>query len=453
MCIRDSCDAKNINADLTPNSLTKEFGLYCENQHLRDYPGVMFFIVGGSMTLVLGYCADHCGRKLPLFSSIFIPGALVLIASFASTYLMFLVCFGFCGFVFPYLIIYYAHINESAGENFRVRSTILTGVCFALGPMVFILFTHFELDWRMLTRYYIAGPTLFCCLTYVWIHESPRYLFAIGKFKEYKQVLLQIANTNGIWVDELEVPGNVRFIPEFEDMEAREMVTYYDLVGFRSLRFITVLMCINCIMLNFNYYGLFFTIDKLGPDVALNTLMISLGDLVGCIVAIPLVDRLRRGASTMWSYGLAAVCGVLFALVEIPDECSAAGALCTEKGFTAAMLFLNRCFICYAEATTILHAIELYPTPIRSIGLCFCLSVGKFFGGAPAAIILDEFKLLTGLNPILCFSIASVIAIFTILPLRETKDEHLLDTIPELEVRKKEQRTMKDEANLQKCIQ
>eukprot|EP01016_Furgasonia_blochmanni_P047372 TRINITY_DN6952_c0_g2_i3.p2 TRINITY_DN6952_c0_g2~~TRINITY_DN6952_c0_g2_i3.p2 ORF type:complete len:395 (+),score=46.61 TRINITY_DN6952_c0_g2_i3:223-1407(+) len=279
------CALRNINEELSPNSLTREFDLYCDQAYWRDLPGVLFFFVAGATTLILGYYSDYYGRKWPLFISIFIPGSLVLIASFASSYMVFLLCYGFCGFVFPYLIIFYAHINESAGDHFRVSSTIFIDVCFTLGQLIFILFAHFELDWRMLTRYYIAAPTLLCCLTYIWIFESPRYLFAVGKYKEYKQVLLQIANTNGIWVDDLYIPGETSSTLEAEEFDAKDMVSYLDLLRFKSLRTITILMCINCIMLNFNYFGLFFTIDKLGPDVALNTFMISLGDVAGCAIA------------------------------------------------------------------------------------------------------------------------------------------------------------------------
>eukprot|EP01016_Furgasonia_blochmanni_P049175 TRINITY_DN7435_c0_g1_i3.p4 TRINITY_DN7435_c0_g1~~TRINITY_DN7435_c0_g1_i3.p4 ORF type:complete len:132 (-),score=2.56 TRINITY_DN7435_c0_g1_i3:280-675(-) len=92
--------------------------------------------------------------------------------------------------------------------------------------------------------------------------------------------------------------------------------------------------------------------------------------------------------------------------------------------------FLNRAFISFTYVLFLIHSMELYPTPIRSQGTSFCHFIGKVLGGAPSAYILDQFKITTGLHPMLCSSIAAIIGSITMLTLTETYGQKVQDTMP-----------------------
>eukprot|EP01016_Furgasonia_blochmanni_P027018 TRINITY_DN28553_c0_g2_i2.p1 TRINITY_DN28553_c0_g2~~TRINITY_DN28553_c0_g2_i2.p1 ORF type:complete len:235 (-),score=-1.05 TRINITY_DN28553_c0_g2_i2:193-897(-) len=164
------------------------------------------------------------------------------------------------------------------------------------------------------------------------------------------------------------------------------------------------------------------------------------GDLVGCAIAIPWAEKSKRVLIQMLCYSMVALTGLCYLIVTIPESCAPVEEFCSEKIFLVSALFINRIFMSYSVALACIQVIELYPTLVRSMGLCFCLSVGRSLGGSPAGAILDLFKLLTGLNPMICFSAAALIGIISVAFLKETMNERLPDNIPELEEKKRHSR-------------
>eukprot|EP01016_Furgasonia_blochmanni_P056721 TRINITY_DN9719_c0_g1_i5.p1 TRINITY_DN9719_c0_g1~~TRINITY_DN9719_c0_g1_i5.p1 ORF type:complete len:536 (+),score=75.87 TRINITY_DN9719_c0_g1_i5:66-1673(+) len=427
------CEDMNINDGLSPNSLTREFHLYCENLILKDLAGTIFFVVGGIATMLFGHYSDHHGRRMPCFWSLFIPAIALFAGSYVDNYFLFLIAFGLCGFAFPYVNLCFVHMNESSGDHFRVLSTILIDISFNVGQCLFVGLVYFELDWRFISRWFIATPTLLSCIFYLWMYETPRFLYAIGEYSESKEVLKKIASINNKPYVEFHFPEEVGKTRDLVKMGQQDKINYFDLWRYISLRKTTFLLCIISASVHFCYFGLFFAIDELGPNISLNVFVLSLGDVLGCALGIPVAEHCRRKISICIYYILIAIISFTFFFFELPDECRPLEEFCDEKIILTSLLFVDRIFISFCWTMFIVHSIELYPTPIRSIGISFTLFFGRILGGSTAPLILDEFKILTGLNPMMCFSVAGVAAAVTVLFTRETFGERLVDTIEELE--------------------
>lgn len=74
--------------------------------------------------------------------------------------------------------------------------------------------------------------------------------------------------------------------------------------------------------------------------------------------------------------------------------------------------------VCVSFSVSYVYGPELYPTPIRSIGIGFCTFLGKFGAAvAPLIILLSDNH---SINPMASFGIFTFIAFLFSLKLKET---------------------------------
>ena len=102
--ITDACSKTHeirINYDKSPLTITTEFKLYCDDAWKKGILGTAYFTAGTISTLFFGIIANKYGRKIVLFSSMFLGSIGMIVIGFAPNYWSVLLFYGMFGISIP----------------------------------------------------------------------------------------------------------------------------------------------------------------------------------------------------------------------------------------------------------------------------------------------------------------------------------------------------------------
>ena len=82
-------------------TITREFGLYCDDAWKKGLLGTSLLTVGLFATLFFGWVANTYGRKPALKCIVPLGGIFCFLTGFSGNYWIMLACYSLTGFVFP----------------------------------------------------------------------------------------------------------------------------------------------------------------------------------------------------------------------------------------------------------------------------------------------------------------------------------------------------------------
>ncbi|XP_067119478.1 organic cation transporter protein-like [Centruroides vittatus] len=399
------------------STITEQWGLVCENSWMISFAGSIYFVGFLVTAFVSGQLSDRFGRRPVVLSCIIINSVFGITCTISPYYWMFatsrfLLSFGRAGLFLSWLIL----VVEIMGPKHRTRVSTSDKIGWATGQIILPGIAWLVKDW-----YYIqlasTLPVILLIFLWKYIPESPRWLLSHGKFHEADIIIRKIMTTNGKKVDELDVIiRKLAFKIKMEDKDkTAKNITFIDLFKNIQICKLTLLQYFIWMVTVFAFYGLSFNADDTGGSVYLFYVLCGLMDYPSALLMQLLVVRIGRRYPLLVFLLISGIC------------CIVASAIPDDMTWLRIVLAVSSKF-CLSTALSILYIFssEIYPTPVRNVGLGSCSMMGRI-GAIIAPFMKQASEMVHWALPFGIFGIMSIAAGLLALLLPETKNTHLTD--------------------------
>jgi len=143
---------------------------------------------------------------------------------------------------------------------------------------MFVVIAYYFPNWRTISIYWYVIPQFILTFPIIWVYESPKYLHEKYKYIECVNTLNKIAKWNKKQPIEPNILIPKTFIPN------KRIYGFGDLFKYKSLRWITVASTLVFFAIQTVYYGVTFTMNIVGINLYVNTLIISGAELIAYLV-------------------------------------------------------------------------------------------------------------------------------------------------------------------------
>jgi len=147
---------------------------------------------------IMSYIADIYGRKISIYlGHLVLTIVSILIPLVEEPHFQIVNSFFLSFLAYGIGIVQVTYINETSAA--KPRSNIICFLCivYPAGSMVYALVFEIYKDWKTTNIIIITVPCLIGCLQFLFIEETPLYLFEKQKEQELMQVINNIAKING----------------------------------------------------------------------------------------------------------------------------------------------------------------------------------------------------------------------------------------------------------------
>ncbi|PIK56980.1 putative organic cation transporter protein-like [Apostichopus japonicus] len=402
-------------------TITEEWELVCDRSSI---PNVLQSVnlAGVLLGCILsGAMADKIGRFYTIAICTVLTGVVCAITALSSNiYVYAMLRFTVGATTYGASLVCFVYGTEVVSADVRVYFGVFLWYFFALGYFVLAVIGRYVTSWRIQMVIY-ALPFLFLTPFIGMLSESPRWLLSKKKFVHAEKVIRKIARVNGKTLpDEL-----MSTLKTVEDVPIQS-ASYLDILRHRILIYYTINLIYNWFVQSFVYYGLSLGTSSLGVNNYIAFCLSGAVEIPAYTASMFSMTYLGRKISTgglMILAGLACFATILAPLGPIRVIFGMIGKFAITASF----------------ANIYVHTAEIFPTPLRVLGVGTC-SIAARVGGiiAPLVLVLEKgWKHL----PLVCFAASSVLAGLLVFFLPETKGLPMPDTIEDtLSLRKRKYR-------------
>ncbi|XP_006625788.3 solute carrier family 22 member 3-like isoform X1 [Lepisosteus oculatus] len=403
--------------DGSRSTIVSEYELVCEDAWKADLNQAflnMGYLLGA---IVIGYGADRFGRKVCFLFSIFGLALSGVGTIFSPNYTAILVfraiqgIFGKGAWMTSYVL-----VTEIVSSRYRRLVGIVAQLFFTIGVIILPGIAYLIPSWKML-QLVITLPCSILLLYYWFIPESPRWLLTLNRTKEAMEIAEHIAKRNG------------RNLPEkYREMELSEPVperaynpSPLDVFRTPHLRKFTFILMYAWFASSVVYQGLVMRIGIIKGNLYLEFFISGIVELPSALIFYLTIDRIGRRIP----FVLSNIVGGLSCLITafIPTD------MTWLKTFIAV---IGRLGITLGYEIVYIVSTELYPTPLRNIGLSLTSSLSDV-GGIVAPFLLYRLASFWIELPMLLYGVMALVYGGLVLLLPETKGIDLPETTEDVE--------------------
>ncbi|XP_067937070.1 uncharacterized protein [Watersipora subatra] len=386
------CDSIEFHDDFI--SYATEWEVTCGGTVQTTQSIYMTGVMTGSF--FMGGLGDKFGRFPVLVAAQGLCSLLALLSSFPTSWILYVVLRFFTGFFLSGIIIVsFVLTSELVGPSKRGLIGTMPALAFSLGISLLAFTAWVTQNWRTMS---IALGVLGLIITpavYFLYEESPRWYLGKGHTDKCKAILQKISKTNRHEIGDIEL----KVAPSSGGKSETSLLSLFQ---HRILRKITVLQLITWYTASTVYYGLTIASGDMGDNryvsVIFNALVEVPANLVILIVMnLPRVGRVKSICGGMIISSL--FCGSIWLVPVTSDDSSQ---------IIVALTCASKFFMVMAFSTCYVQAGELYPTPVRNVGLGV-VSISTRIGG----IMAPQFVNLSQVNhnlPFIVFGILGCIS-------------------------------------------
>ncbi|XP_038078074.1 solute carrier family 22 member 13-like [Patiria miniata] len=392
-----------------------DFDLVCDKRSLPSLAQSIYFagfLVG---SFVCGSLSDWIGRKKTVFVGVLFFAVGSIVTTFSVNIYMYMAFRFIAGFgnIGSYIPLFVLQL-EFVGKSWRTPVAMSSGIFFAFGYFVLAVAAMYVSEWRTLSLI-VSLPTLLFFIPILFMQESVSWLISKGRIEEAEAVIRRVAKINKKTLPDV-LLNKDDIEQETESKESRVPPSVIDLFKTPNMAVKTINMMYNWLVNSLIYYGLSQSTGDLGVDEYWAFFISGAVEIPALLYATVGVEWFGR----KWNTAVLEVIGgvACLATIFIPlgiwrTVVSMAGKFCISATYGIIYLYTT----------------ELFPTPVRSIGLGMS-SLAARIGGILSPIILLLGDYLESL-PLIVFGSSAVLAGLLVLLLPETKGRKLPQTLEE----------------------
>ncbi|XP_071547082.1 organic cation transporter protein-like [Panulirus ornatus] len=431
----EPCTEWDFDNSTYASTVTSEFQLVCDKKYLRaTYQSIYMFgtLVGAGFN---GFLADRFGR----WTMIAISSTIYTITAVGSGWLPYLstilVARFLLGAMHPTsLQTGFVLVMEVTELKMRSAIGMLQFLTWSMGTMLWGGFAYFVRDWRWL-QLTVSLPGLLFFPIFWLLDESPRWLIIRGQHERALRVLEKAAKQNKVTL-----PSKAELLRIMEEIQHKSLsVDGTSTVGTTTskvryclsqvvlllrtpkLCIITISMCVDYFVVAMVFFGLGLGASTLQVDPYLYMVISGLLEIPSTTVIIPFVSWFGRKRMTEFSFF---VCGVaLLSQPLVPQD---------YKWLSVTLVMIGKLSSTTAFSIIFLYASELYPTEIRTRGMSAVMMSSRA-GAIVSPYLMSALSSTYPWAITVVFGLAAMLAVVATMPLSETLNMDLPDTIMDVE--------------------
>ncbi|XP_064479803.1 solute carrier family 22 member 7-like [Ornithodoros turicata] len=412
--------------DRSPRTIITTWNLVCNKEWVLSFAAVMYIIGAVVFLPAMGMIADQVGRRPVTCIAVAVLLAAGVWTCFASN-LTFFVCArcAVSGCTSTIFVTIFTLLFEVTSVEYRTLYCIVAiSLGVVISSIIISVLSQFEIDWRI-TQVMLMGLTSLLLSTFYIVEESPCWLLACCNFKRAEEAMLWAAQMNGESLENVRMKFN-KLKSTMPLKAAARGVTPLGVTPF--FLFICPVIRVRCgnilifwfiVMLTFYGYETSNVIEHELMWTKVITLLCP-GPL--SVVSYYAIRRIGRKTTLILSLGFVGMASAALILTY------------PRQMWHIANLFLviARGATYVAVSVSFIYTAELFPTVLRSIGICTAYLCGQL--GAVAAVVLRSAQnLIPGPIGMTVLAAAVLFAEFALLRLPETSSQPLIHTLKQLE--------------------
>ncbi|KYN15387.1 WD repeat and HMG-box DNA-binding protein 1 [Trachymyrmex cornetzi] len=415
----EECTEFSYDKRIFRESIITQWDLVCDREQLANLAQscTMFGVLVGN--LIFSMMADRIGRKKPLMIAIALQSVTGFASAFAPWYELFLILKFLCAVsTGGTMLVSFVLLMEIIGVEWRSIMSVLYHVPFLIGHVMNPLISYLTLTWYGF-QMAVSIPSIFL-LSYYWIvPESPRWLLAIGKYRQAERILLKAAGRNKIPVENvklaLETYENQMTIRHAKNNE-KYNITH--LFRTPNMRLKTTYVSVNWFVCGICFFGLAQYMGHLDGNIFINVAVSAAMEIPGTIIVLFLISRVSRLKILMGGNILSGVSLLLITCI-------------TNGNIRIFLASLGLVGMAISFPTVYLYSCEVFPTVVRNVGVGLG-STSARIGSIIAPFIATMGAIEPWLPPVI-FGIAPILGATLCLFLPETMNCELPETIEDAE--------------------
>nr|XP_054753103.1 organic cation transporter protein-like isoform X1 [Lytechinus pictus] len=396
------------------STINMDFDLVCGNKDLSDISSSLWFVGVLTGSIVFGYIADRFGRLITFWTCITGQVAFGVAVAFAPSFWWFVFLrTNLAMFNMGVFLVAFVLGTEFVGPSRRVIAGTGLMIGFSIGYMGLSVIAYLIRDWRHL-QLALSIPVVVFYVFIPIVSESARWLLSVGRIDKANDIIGKISKTNKV-----PLPQPVFTESDKEQMQkerGENRATIIDLFRTRNLRLESFNLLFNWFVESLVYYGLALSSSDFGVNVYIAAFVSGAVEVPAYVSSIFALEYFGRRPSTCFYLVLGGVACILS--IVIPAGIGRVVMATIGKfGVTASFSIIY------------IYSAELYPTPLRSVGIGMC-SMSSRVGGIIAPLIRISGRTWAPL-PFIIYGSFSIAAGLLALLLPETKGRKLPETVQE----------------------
>jgi MFS family permease len=296
----------------------------------------------------------------------------------------------------------YVLIYESIKNEDRTLFTTLISMSYSIGALINIIVFYFLQNWLYIICLNLFVTSLLFLCTDI-IAESPEFLYSENKHKQLNEVLLKIANDNGV-LDKCE--HYLKIYPHTDRIsENKKENTFgvWELLKYQEIRLKIAILCFNWFVMTLTFYGMNFNLDRfyLSPYITGNIVYIS--EALAQFISMFLIEKFGDKFTIFLNYSVTGLSLIILNFITHKSS--------DFDYLKIILIFLAKFGVSAITNVNYIYTARLFSTKLRISSMSLCKIISRL-GGIISTILfeLSSYSLL--IMGLMCISIPLLINLY-----------------------------------------